>query len=119
CVVMQMNALLDPRVTRPTLRTLYELRSLLRNNKTHVASVVEDPPAIRAGDHFLIALAGHDDLALELHVATAADAVRDAYHHIVAFALAKTFVARQNAFIHSRRELIPVRFQGGQFLLQV
>src|SRR5439155_14175946 len=81
---------------------------LLRHDQAHVSGVVEDPSAVRARDDFLVALAGYDHLALEFHVAPAADAVRDAHHHILAFAFTEPFVARQDAFIHRRRELIAV-----------
>src|SRR5437867_3286592 len=96
--------------TYPARVTCYAPRVLLRRHQTHVLGVVKNPPAVRTSNDFLIALAGHDHLALELHVATAADAVRDAHHHILAFALAEAFVARQDAFIRRRRELIAVGF---------
>src|SRR5437660_6866828 len=70
--------------------------NLLRHRQAHVARVVEDAAAIRAGDDLLIALAGNHHLALQLHVAAAADSVRDADHYIFAFAFAEAFIARQD-----------------------
>src|SRR5205807_6028831 len=85
--------------------------ALLRDRQTHVARIIEDTPAIRARDDLLIALAGHHHLALQFHVAAAADSMRDADHHTFAFTLAEAFIARQDTGVHRRRQLVAIGLQ--------
>ena len=81
---------------KPGIRKL-----LLRHRQAHIAGVIEDPATVWAGDDLLVALAGHDHLALQFHVAAAANAVRDADHHVIALALAQPLVARQDRLADS------------------
>ena len=50
-----------------------------RHRHIHIARVIENAPAVRATDNFLLGLTLHDDLPAELHVAAAANAVLDAH----------------------------------------
>ena len=85
----------------------------------HVAGVIQNPAAVRAGHDFLLALAGHQNLRGQFHVAAAANAVLHAHDNVFALALEQPFITLAHGWIHRGRQLGPAALQFGKFLLQI
>src|SRR2546426_1557481 len=95
------------------------MRLSLRDGEVHVGCVIKNTGTVGARDDFLFGLAGHDGAAAQLHVTTAADAVLNSDHNVVALLLEQTLVTAARAFVHRRGQFLAVGLQLRQFRLQV
>src|SRR5688572_14252353 len=87
----------------------------LGNGQIHLTREIENAAALRAGDDFLLGLAGKDHLLLQFHVATTTETAIDADDSVRAALLAKTDVTVANAFFDGLLDLGVVGFQLGEF----
>src|ERR1019366_3144810 len=72
----------------------------LRYSQIHVARVVQNAAAVAAADQFLLALAAHEQLGRQFHVASAANAVFHTNDHVFPFAAEQALIAVAGALVN-------------------